>query len=436
MQGPPAEAGQVLLPEGCAQRDGGAADDSPPPCSRKRSMDVESIPVDPDLQGDPELSLASVGTAWRVRAPSEGAAPRMIDRDSPFKQSGGRFNIRRKKDAHNSVRRLRDGFHTLVNMGTVKLLLLCAGVIAASWTVFALLFYFTSRRCGLKASSFLRALYLAVETVETIGYGVPDPYFNECYSGIFVLGASGLWQTVFSALMISVICTRISRPQARASSVCFSEKAVVRRIRGQVYFMVQACDLRKHQLIEAHVRLYCVQHAPTSNCVVFQTRAMRLQHPDDDLGAMLLLTLPQLIVHRVDLWSPLWPETDRRPCIGTPQSCFNFPDVPQRGADAENGNREPGPAGSAPVAPSVQDVGRRLRDGQLEVICIVEGIDPSTSMTCQARYSYTCDDVVFDADFQTCVSRAADGKCEIDFNAFHELVNRDPNCDMAVQTMP
>ena len=31
---------------------------------------------------------------------------------------------------------------------------------------------------------------------------------------------------------------------------------MIRRVRGKLYFMFQLCELRKHQLVEAHVRLY------------------------------------------------------------------------------------------------------------------------------------------------------------------------------------
>merc|ERR1712217_794089 len=62
-----------------------------------------------------------------------------------------------------------------------------------------------------------------------------------------------------------------------------------------------------------------------------------------------------------------------------------------------------------------------LLSKQLEFMCIVEGICPSTSNTLQCRFSYTCDDIVFNAFFQQCVYRCDDGHCEVDFNAFHEL---------------
>merc|ERR1712226_227922 len=99
-------------------------------------------------------------------------------------------------------------------------------------------------------------------------------------------------------------------------------------IDGHCYFMFQVCDIRKHQMVEAHVRTYTIQHKLTDSGVAFQGRAMRLQHPDDELGGMLLMALPQLIVHRIDDWSPLCPEEYRRRNGDgrTPARSYCFPD--------------------------------------------------------------------------------------------------------------
>jgi len=106
--------------------------------------------------------------------------------------------------------------------------------------------------------------------------------------------------------------------------------------------MFQLSELRKHQLVEAHVRVYCVRHEREGknlrarreeegggevgggttarkrvdgnrraqdryevDTAYFQTHNVRLQHPDDELGAFLLMALPNVVVHRVDEWSPL-----------------------------------------------------------------------------------------------------------------------------------
>ena len=68
---------------------------------------------------------------------------------------------------------------------------------------------------------------------------------------------------------------------------------MVREIGGNPCFVVQIGEMRKHQIIEAHVRMYCVRHTGEGpHRVLFQTHTMRLQQPDDELGGLLLLAIP------------------------------------------------------------------------------------------------------------------------------------------------
>lgn len=131
------------------------------------------------------------------------------------------------------------------------------------------------------------------------------------------------------------------RATSRRHTVVFSNCAVIRRIRGKLYFMLQVSELRAMQLVETHVRLYVVRHEsiggsgsssysggseygdeknvlppfseessstalPEDEDVLFtQTFAMRLSQPNDDLGGKILLSTPQVIVHEIDAHSPL-----------------------------------------------------------------------------------------------------------------------------------
>ena len=52
---------------------------------------------------------------------------------------------------------------------------------------------------------------------------------------------------------------------------------------------------------------------------------------------------------------------------------------------------------------------------------VLEGIDPHTSNTFQARHSYTAEDVVFDEMFVPSLSVGKDGFAVFDWKAFHEL---------------
>ena len=58
---------------------------------------------------------------------------------------------------------------------------------------------------------------------------------------------------------------------------------------------------------------------------------------------------------------------------------------------------------------------------ELEVIVVVEGIEPYSSNTFQARHSYMHSDVVFDAHFAPCMSVDADGMPRLDWGKFHAV---------------
>lgn len=203
----------------------------------------------------------------------------------------------------------------------------------------------------------------------------------------------------------------------------FSNVGVIRKIRGNYYFMFQVCERRKHQLVEAHVRLYAMrQEQAQDGETLFQCHQMRVQQPDDDNGAMLLMVLPQVIAHRIDPWSPLFPPE----CLPTsgyyPNVCPAYPDPIQRSIDIENGNRDGLPAQMPFKQPTRAQIANHLRRSELEVIVVLEGIDGSTSNTMQARHSYTDDDMAWDATFVNCVCRnPEDGAVIIDFDKFHLL---------------
>ena len=62
-----------------------------------------------------------------------------------------------------------------------------------------------------------------------------------------------------------------------------------------------------------------------------------------------------------------------------------------------------------------------LCNSELEVVVIVEGIDPYTSNTFQARHSYSGEDIVFDQSFEACMSVAADGMAQLNWDSFHKM---------------
>jgi hypothetical protein len=69
-------------------------------------------------------------------------------------------------------------------------------------------------------------------------------------------------------------------------------------------------------------------------------------------------------------------------------------------------------------------VQRYMRDRQVEIIVVVEGVDAATGGMVQARHSYTSDEIEWDRSFQCCVFKdPIDGFTTIDFSLFHETLS-------------
>mmetsp|Transcript_20189 Transcript_20189/g.55930 ORF Transcript_20189/g.55930 Transcript_20189/m.55930 type:complete len:557 (-) Transcript_20189:182-1852(-) len=464
------------------------------------------------------VKRVQLGIRWMKNFSPEQATQlkqlRLLDRFAPFGQSKGVWSVRNiavnkakgegdeRPDAKAELRTLflGDFYHMLLDARLSKQIAVFAAAYVLCFLAFAVLYLMVSEPCNLQLqNNFIRAYLFSVETMMTVGYGCPDPYMNGCWQGAVILTTQVLLQLLFTGCLIGVIFQGLSRPQSRSRTVLFSEKAVIRYIDGAHYLMFRITDLRvQHPLIEPHVRCYCVVKDPVRG---FEMVPMRLDHPDDELGGMLVLTIPYLVVHRIDAWSPLAPalradsldirrtlspgrvypsDSPTTDSASTPRwhrhheylRSAGWPGPGQRQVDCETGNRDScvcptcgeafGTAsmltlhcrynarsdvasGIAPedchqelteeeVAhlshknPSREQLLRHHRSNFLEVVVLVEGIEPTTSGTLQSRYSYVVGpsgaDVAWDMEFAECCRlplKASKGLV-VDVSLFHSLV--------------
>mmetsp|Transcript_19972 Transcript_19972/g.32928 ORF Transcript_19972/g.32928 Transcript_19972/m.32928 type:complete len:472 (+) Transcript_19972:263-1678(+) len=369
-------------------------------------------------------------TTSHRHASCESNSWRMVPRTKVFNQSRGGMRIRRL----NRVRALywADIFHTLVDAPMIYVLILFVGGYLLTILFFALIYMAISSRCHLGTSTLRASWAFSLETIMTIGYAYPNnqDYFKQCTPLLVTVTFESIAGIIWDSLSIGLVFQRLSRAQTRASTVVFSDFAVVRRVRGKLRLMFQVAEMRKHQLVEAHVRLYTIsrKQCGSDQQQYFKTDAMRLSKPDDELGGMLLMAMPSVIVHNIDAWSPLIDRTLNADMIAEggehdQSSSYRFPDVLQRECDAENGNRDR----KRPVEPALDPeseeemIKRHLVNNKVEIMVVVEGIDAVTSDTIQVRYSYCFDDILWHHDFVPCTQEGPDGVAEIDFSKFHKV---------------
>mmetsp|Transcript_26639 Transcript_26639/g.41353 ORF Transcript_26639/g.41353 Transcript_26639/m.41353 type:complete len:493 (+) Transcript_26639:126-1604(+) len=420
-----------------------------------------------------------------------GGNTRMLDRSAGYHQSRGEWRIHRKIPDKFHVYWFQDVFHTILNLPTWRIFAIMFVAYLCIVTGFALLYLLiakvnmyvvevpmngssdeastgvnsvTKSYCGMDIDNFSEAMYFSLSTMTTIGYGISDYYFGDCWTPFAAVFMQVFTALTFNAVAIGVIFQRLSRGQNRATTVVFSDKAIIRRIKGKLYFMFQLCELRKHQLVEAHVRVYCVRHerehkesndvemrkeSSLSNDVeeevepdtcYFQTHAMRLQHPDDALGGFLLMALPNVVVHRLDKFSPLMPPAKWTDASGhihswngsdCSRSSADFPALLKRECDEDE---EKVIVGENQFAQQQEEITKFIKDRESELVVLIEGIDEITGSTIQCRHSYRYDDIVWNHTFAPCVlpkerkvqnngsrTSVVDG-CTLDLSRFHELI--------------
>lgn len=405
----------------------------------------------------------------------ETPSRRILDRDAAFHQSRGKWSVQRL--SHGNVlgrapsmrprrcwRLCDDWFHNLAYKPTVLLML----ILFLSYTSAVVFFAFvyrvvnilgtrhTTNFCGMDITNRMEALYFSLSTMTTIGYGVSDYYFGDCWTPLLLVLLQVCTAITFDAVAIGLLFLRMSRGRKRGKTIIFSDKAVIRRVRGCPHLLFRIGELRRNFIIEATVRVYCVRHerypvqhqrdnqecSSSIETTHFVTRHVSLAHPDETTGSHLLMSIPQVIVHKMDLASPLTPP---RPTWFDADGNQHNDSVKKYDSLARNEKQ------SLDRYKSEKDDIRKFHlDRDIEVVVLVEGTDEVTGSALQARHSYRPEDIVWDHTFAPCVvpcqpgdeehddewfqergcrRRVRQPACCIDFDMFHEIQKVSMNCD-------
>eukprot|EP00929_Paragymnodinium_shiwhaense_P015108 TRINITY_DN123125_c0_g1_i1.p1 TRINITY_DN123125_c0_g1~~TRINITY_DN123125_c0_g1_i1.p1 ORF type:complete len:583 (+),score=124.64 TRINITY_DN123125_c0_g1_i1:97-1845(+) len=369
---------------------------------------------------------------------------------------------------------MNDAFHVFFDMPMYRFFILFALVYCLAFGVYALIYRALSDRCNLDCRSFNDALFLSIETMMTIGYGVKDEFFKPCPWYCLVLISQCLLGVSLDGSLVGVVYARISKGNTRSAAILFSDMAVIRTLGENTFFSFQVCEMRKKHLLDCTVKLFLFTRPfadpeKHDHQVPIKMSRMRLAQPDDAMGGMLFLTFPNEVVHCIDAWSPMAGgdcHVDRNGELASNVASTHFAPV-HRTADGGGGNRyltscpvcgecfyrpelmqlhaeylsRPGTSDeehkelAATLREELdprrqannrrQDIKDFLDTRFAEVVCILEGVDPVSGASVQARHSYAAEEIVWDHHFVDCVKDAVkpNGKpcvC-IDFEEFHEI---------------
>ncbi|XP_004561871.2 G protein-activated inward rectifier potassium channel 3 [Maylandia zebra] len=291
-----------------------------------------------------------------------------------------RVNLGHIKD---KSRFISDIFTTLVDLKYLWFLLVFTACYILTWMSFGAIYFLDAwlrddiahahdsqwQACFENVDSYLAALLLSLETQRTIGYGTRRVTAN-CPEGVVLLMVQSITGSIIDAVMVGCMFVKISRPQQRAQTLIFSKHCVICERDEKLCLLFRIGDLRESHMVDAKIRAKLIKSRQTKEGEFIPLEQTEINLGYDTGGDRLLLVEPQTIAHIINDSSPFW------------------------------------------------EVGaKRLKRETLEIIVILEGIVEASGMTCQARTSYTQDEILWGHRFASCISLEK-GAFLVDCSAF------------------
>ncbi|XP_041942343.1 G protein-activated inward rectifier potassium channel 1 [Alosa sapidissima] len=301
-----------------------------------------------------------------------------------FVEKNGRCNVQHGNLGGETSRYLSDLFTTLVDLKWRWNLLIFILTYTIAWLVMASMWWIIAyirgdignghdqsyTPCVANVYNFPSAFLFFIETEATIGYGYR--YITEkCPEGIILFLFQSLLGSIVDAFLIGCMFIKMSQPKKRAETLMFSQDAVISQRDGKLCLMFRVGNLRNSHMVSAQIRCKLIKSRQTP-----EGEFLPLDQCELDVGFgtgadQLFLVSPLTICHEINSKSP-------------------FFDLSQRS----------------------------LKSEQFEIVVILEGIVETTGMTCQARTSYTEDEVLWGHRFLPVMS-LEDGFFRVDYSQFH-----------------
>jgi inward rectifier potassium channel len=254
-------------------------------------------------------------------------------------------------------------YQTLLTIGWWRLL----GAVVVGFLVTNFLFAlaYQSIPGGIENShGLLDDFFFSVQTMATIGYGKMVPATvtaNILATFECLLGLIGF------AMIAGLMFAKFARPTA---GVAFSKNVLINFFEGKPALLLRMANEGGSQIVEAQLRLILLRREITAEGEeIRRLHDLRLMRSNNAFFA-----LTWLAVHPID------------------------PDSPLHGATQES-----------------------LREGEVQVIASLVGLEEISAQTVQARQGYGLNDILFDMRFDDVLSRLPDGRNRVDYGKLSDL---------------
>ncbi|KAI1884720.1 hypothetical protein AGOR_G00229320 [Albula goreensis] len=315
---------------------------------------------------------------------------------SRFVRKNGQCNVQFSHVDEKSQRYLSDMFTTCVDIRWRYMFIVFSLAFVVSWLAFGLAFWLIAlvhgdlenpggdenfTPCVSQVNGFVAAFLFSIETQTTIGYGFRC-VTEECPLAVFMVVFQSIVGCIIDSFMIGAIMAKMARPKKRAQTLLFSHNAVISMRDGKLCLMWRVANLRKSQIVEAHVRAQLIKPRITDEGEYIPLDQLDINVGYDKGTDRIFVVSPITILHEIDEESPL----------------FGI---------------------------SKQD----LETSDFEIVVILEGLVEATAMTTQARSSYLPSEILWGHRFEPVLFEEK-GHYKVDYANFHSTfeVPSTPRC--------
>ncbi|KAK3604042.1 hypothetical protein CHS0354_006721 [Potamilus streckersoni] len=229
--------------------------------------------------------------------------------------------------------------------------------------------------CISGVKNFDSCLLFAIETQGTIGYGAAYPN-TDCDGGLLLLFLQMTLELLLENLLLGFIFVKFAQPQQRRNTLKFSKNACVSQEGGNLVLQIRVGDMRQSHLLNAKVHGVMVKRHITDEGFLYPLYLHNVKFQADAMDDKLVLMWPMVVTHKITEDSPFW---DVKP------------------ADLSNEKNE--------------------------LIVYIEGTLETTGEFCQARTSYTLNEILWGHRFDRIEEfDSGNGVWEIDFAGFNDVV--------------
>ena len=159
---------------------------------------------------------------------------RLVDRLDAFSQSRGKIRIVRQHVSNRLA--YRDVFHSIVEAPLRKIIPGLTLLYLVNCIFFALLWWAASKDCDVGIRNFNNAFIFSTFTIMTIGYGTRDVFFDDCWEASVLIFLESIVSILLDCISLGIVYSHISSGRRRATSILFSDRAVIHRVHGELFF--------------------------------------------------------------------------------------------------------------------------------------------------------------------------------------------------------